>query len=93
MAFRTAASFQAACHTSSTDMASASSLRLDWWISISAKNGETDGFDFWRLARFAGDRLSQYTFTSKEELRECFQLAVDSGAFESSTYMLHYLRK
>ena len=56
------------------------------------QSGETDGFDFWRLACFAGDRLSQYTFTSKEDLRECFQSTVDSGAFVSSTYMLHYLR-
>jgi hypothetical protein len=57
------------------------------------QNGETNGFDFWRLAHFAGDRLSQYIFTSKEELRGCFQLALDSGAFVPSTYMLHYLRK
>lgn len=57
------------------------------------QSGETNGFDFWRLACFAGDRLSQYTFTSKEDLRECFQSAVESGAFVSSTYMLYYLRK
>lgn len=57
------------------------------------QNGEIDGFDFWRLACFAGDRLNQYAFTSKEDFRTCFESAVDSGAFVSSNYLLHYLRE
>jgi hypothetical protein len=44
------------------------------------QNGETATSDF------AGDRLSQYIFTSKEELPGV--IALDSGAFVPSTYML-----
>ncbi|WP_087725029.1 DUF6896 domain-containing protein [Pandoraea sp. PE-S2T-3] len=41
--------------------------------------GEINGFDLWRLSRFAGEELSAYGFESVEALEVCFDTAVSEG--------------
>ncbi len=55
------------------------------------ENGEINGFDLWRLAGFAGDKLEQYGFASEEETQKCFESAVTEGALVRSAYSLYYL--
>lgn len=52
--------------------------------------GEIDGFDAWRLARFAGSEFAKYGFETKEEIETSFQGAVKSGSLVSSGYILYY---
>ncbi|WP_228896523.1 hypothetical protein [Acidovorax sp. Leaf73] len=56
-------------------------------------NGETNGFDIWRLSNFADERLAQYGFTSEKELEACFKAEVEAGSIIYSGYILHYLRE
>lgn len=56
-------------------------------------DGETNGFDAWRLSNFAGRRLARYGFASETELEACFRAAVEAGSFISSGYNLHYRRE
>jgi len=55
------------------------------------REGETDGFDVWRLADFAADRLGSFGFTSRDELEAVFADAVSAGEISASGYILHYL--
>ena len=55
------------------------------------ERGEIDGFDAWRLAGFAGSRLSDYGFDSQSALHECFKAEVAAGTLIFSGYILHYL--
>ena len=54
-------------------------------------NGEIDGFDVWRLTRFAGSRLSEYGFASAASLNECFNDEIAAGRLVYSGYILYYL--
>ena len=53
--------------------------------------GEISGFDAWRLAGFAGDRLSAYGFADEDALTECFNAEVAAGALVYSGYILYYV--
>lgn len=53
--------------------------------------GQTNGFDCWRLAGFAGDRLGKFGFMTVDELKTVFDEATASGELRSSGYMLYYL--
>lgn len=55
------------------------------------EQGEIDGFDAWRLAGFAGSRLSEYGFVSEAALNECFKAEVAVGSLVYSGYILHYI--
>jgi hypothetical protein len=52
--------------------------------------GEIDGFDEWRLAKFAGSEFAKYGFETKDEIETSFQSAVKSGSLVSSGYILYY---
>jgi hypothetical protein len=53
--------------------------------------GQINGFDVWRLADFAGDRLAAFGFNSRDELQQLFNKEVGSGKILSSGYILHYV--
>lgn len=53
--------------------------------------GEISGFDAWRLAGFAGDRLSAYGFADEDALTECFKAEAAAGALVYSGYILYYV--
>jgi hypothetical protein len=53
--------------------------------------GQIDGFDAWRLCRFAADRLSDFGFDSKREVESIFEAAARAGELERSG-SLYYLR-
>ncbi|TFY87161.1 hypothetical protein DYL59_19470 [Pseudomonas kairouanensis] len=53
--------------------------------------GEINGFDAWRLAGFAGDRLSAYGFADEDALTECFKAEAAAGALVYSGYILYYV--
>jgi hypothetical protein len=55
------------------------------------RTGQIDGFDVWRLADFAGDRLPAFGFISRDELDHAFNNEVRSGRILKSDYMLHYV--
>ena len=55
------------------------------------REGEIDGFDVWRLADFAADRLDSFGFTSRDELDAVFADAVSGGEISASGYILHYV--
>jgi hypothetical protein len=55
------------------------------------KNGEINGFDDWRLAEFAEERIKLYGFSSREEIVSCFKAGADSGCLVASDYILYYL--
>ena len=55
------------------------------------EQGEIDGFDSWRLAGFAGTRLSEYGFANEAALNDCFKAEVAAGSLVYSGYILHYL--
>lgn len=52
--------------------------------------GQINGFDMWRLADFAGDRLAAFGFNSQDELEHVFKAEVESGEISKSDYILHY---
>ncbi len=56
-------------------------------------NGETTGFDLWRLSAFASERLPQYGFKGEDALKSAFEQAVASEELQYSGYILYYLRK
>ncbi|MDY0835529.1 DUF6896 domain-containing protein [Pseudomonas sp. SED1] len=53
--------------------------------------GEIDGFDAWRLASFAGDKLSDYGFADEDAITECFKAEVAAGSLVYSGYILYYV--
>lgn len=53
--------------------------------------GRVNGFDVWRLADFAGNRLADFGFSSRDELEQNFNSEVGSGKILSSGYILHYV--
>jgi hypothetical protein len=55
------------------------------------EHGEIDGFDAWRLASFAGQRLPEYGFVSEATLNDCFKVEVAAGSLVYSGYILHYI--
>ncbi|SDA63588.1 hypothetical protein SAMN03159443_01929 [Pseudomonas sp. NFACC15-1] len=54
-------------------------------------HGEISGFDAWRLASFASDRLSDYGFVDEDAIKECFKAEVAAGSLVYSGYILYYL--
>jgi len=55
-------------------------------------DGQIDGFDCWRLLRFAGNKLEkQYGIADESELRSIFDNACNSGELADSGYILWYL--
>jgi hypothetical protein len=56
-------------------------------------NGETTGFDLWRLSSFASDKLPQYGFKDEDALKSAFEHAVAKEEFQYSGYILYYQRK
>ena len=44
------------------------------------EHGQIDGFDAWRLARFAGSRLREYGFADLAVLNECFNAGCGGAA-------------
>ncbi len=57
------------------------------------ERGQIDGFDPWRLKRFAGKRLGEYGFGSEQELEMMFKDAVRTRTLIYSGYTLYYLRR
>ena len=55
--------------------------------------GEIDGFDAWRLAKFAGSEFAKYEFETKEEIETSFQSAVKSGSLVSCGYIPARVRR
>ncbi|WP_338523016.1 hypothetical protein NUH87_24460 [Pseudomonas batumici] len=55
------------------------------------EQGEIGGFDLWRLVRFAGSRLADYYFDSKDEVKRCFEAAVTDGSLVYSGCDLYYV--
>ena len=53
--------------------------------------GQIDGFDRWRLADFAGNRLAAFGFNSPDAFEQIFNKEVGSGKILSSGYILHYV--
>jgi hypothetical protein len=54
-------------------------------------HGEIGGFYAWRLASFAGDKLSEYGFADEDALTECFKAEVAAGSLVYSGYILYYV--
>lgn len=54
-------------------------------------NGEINGFDLWRLVRFARARFPCFGFESAEEIEKSFDAAVSAGELEYSIGGLYYL--
>ena len=54
-------------------------------------HGEISGFDIWRLASFAGNKLSEYGFADEDAIKECFEAEVEAGSLMYSGYILYYL--
>lgn len=54
--------------------------------------GEIDGFDSWRLTKFAGSELAKYGFETKSAFETSFEGAVTSGEFFSPGNTLYYLK-
>jgi hypothetical protein len=53
------------------------------------KNGEICGFDPWRLAGFAGERLPEYGFSSERMLERCFETELAAGSLVHSGYLFY----
>jgi hypothetical protein len=53
--------------------------------------GEIDGFDLWRLVKFAGPNLVDYGFESSDAVEKSFDAEVKSGSLVSSPYLLYYI--
>lgn len=54
--------------------------------------GEIDGFDCWRLLKFAGEDLRSYGFENQTELERSFKASVDNGEILYSGNVLYYMR-
>lgn len=57
------------------------------------ENGEIDGFDLWRLTRFAAHGLQDYGFNTPDEVEQAFDAAKTSGELLYSGNCLYYLAK
>jgi hypothetical protein len=55
--------------------------------------GEIDGFDPWRLVKFAGSELARYGFENKDAVDRSFDAAVKSKELVSSGHILYYFRE
>jgi len=53
--------------------------------------GEIDGFDAWRLGKFAGSSLTSYGFESEVAIEKSFEAAVKSGEVKSPSPTLYYV--
>lgn len=53
--------------------------------------GEIGGFDAWRLAGFAGDKLSEYGFADEYAIAACIEAGVAAGSLMYSGYILYYV--
>lgn len=53
--------------------------------------GEIDGFDSWRLFKFAESQLAKYGFETEEAIEKSFEAAVKSGELVSPCYTLYYV--
>lgn len=53
--------------------------------------GQMDGFDAWRLHRFARRRLPEYGFTSEKDIEAALNEAERSGELRFSGYILFYV--
>jgi hypothetical protein len=53
-------------------------------------NGEIDGFDSWRLASYAGQRLSEYGFADDAAMQTCFKSEIAAGSLIFSGYILYF---
>ena len=53
--------------------------------------GQIDGFDIWRLTGFAKGRLSEYGFSTENEVKVAFEDAIKSGSILQSNYILCYV--
>lgn len=53
--------------------------------------GEINGFDVWRLFRFAGENLSMYGFENQDTLAKCFETAVSEGHLVRSDDSIFYI--
>ncbi len=56
------------------------------------ENGETDGFDLWRLQRFAECNMQRFEFKSLEDIAAAFENAKANQEFRYSGYLLYYLK-
>lgn len=54
-------------------------------------HGEIGGFDAWRLAGFAGDKLSEYGFSDEAAITACIEAGVAAGSLVYSGYILYYV--
>jgi hypothetical protein len=54
-------------------------------------HGDIHGFDAWRLAGFAGDKLSAYGFADEDAMTECFNAEVAAGTLVYSGYIHYYV--
>ena len=55
------------------------------------KIGEIDGFDSWRLVKFARSELAKYGFETEDTIEKSFEAAVKAGSLTSSGYVLYYV--
>lgn len=53
--------------------------------------GEIDGFDAWRLGKFAGSNLTNFGFESAEAIDRCFEAAIKSGELIAPSLTLYYV--
>ncbi|MEL6694585.1 MAG: hypothetical protein AAFP89_00035 [Bacteroidota bacterium] len=65
-----------------------------FWIDFDfGENGEADGFDAWRLRRFAENNKISTPFQSGEEIQEVIAVETEKGALIFSGYINYYLNK
>lgn len=55
------------------------------------EQGQIDGFDLWRLNKFARGRLGNYEISSEQELETLFDTVCKSGELTYSGYILWYI--
>lgn len=55
------------------------------------EKGEIDGFDLWRLSRFAETRLAEYGFETMAALEKSFVDAANLGSLVCEGYSLYYV--
>jgi hypothetical protein len=56
------------------------------------EEGQINGFDLWRLTRYADERLDEYGFESEKEIEGVFNQSINASEFRYSGYILYYLR-
>lgn len=66
----------------------------EWSIDFDfGDRGQIDGFDAWRLYRFAEKKLRQYGFDSQEDFERAFEEAKAAGDLLYSGYILYYTKQ